>query len=417
MNVANFLIKHHLAPDYINTDEMIELCLEEIKKGLLKFYEIDKCSIPLLPTYINRQIEVNDKEYIVIDAGGTNFRSAIAKLEDGQIKLTNFNMAKMPGVRTELTKQEFYNEFLNNIKPIINNYLGIGLCFSYQLKMQKDLSGTLVAWAKEIKAEEVVGTDIGKELLKVIYNENKTHHDIAIINDTVAVLLGSLTLNQGFDSYIGCIYGTGFNVCYEEQTSNILKIDDYKENSMIINTEVGNFSKFIKGDIDIELNNHTNIKNEALAEKMISGFYLPKIISIAFKKAVEENVITKNTNFDTFNMVDVSTFLEDETGRIADSFIEHDLVKTIIDSILSRAAKLASIIISSFAIKSGAKNIGIALEGTTIYKTPTLLDKLKYYLDSILLEKGIKYSIIDGRDKILQGALMAIMKKMTYSKE
>ena len=63
---------------------------------------------------------------------------------------------------------------------------------------------------------------------------------IAILNDTVATLLGGMaTYPQGYSTYVGYIYGTGTNACYMEDTANITKVAGLDAGHMLINTECG----------------------------------------------------------------------------------------------------------------------------------------------------------------------------------
>lgn len=415
-----FLKKYQMSCDDIDIKVTLDNFDKEINKGLEKDDVVKVCSIPMIATYLNPDINIKTNEkVIVVDAGGTNLRVGLAYFDGTMWHLDDVIEDKMPGIDREYSSDEFFSYIADRMKPFLDKAKNIGFCFSYRVRMNKDLDGSLIAWAKEIKAKEVVGKFVGAELLKAIKKYSNVERSIVVLNDTTAVLLGGMTLDstKEFKKYIGAIYGTGFNCCYMEDVKNIKKIKDVKQKMMIINTETGNFNGFKRGIFDIELNNESSIVDEALTEKMSSGRYLATLIYKATRKAISDGLLSQATKLpsaSTFDLPLVSKYLAGITTELDSCFVNSDDIKTFKEislELINRASKVVATTISAFAIRSNEKKIGIIIEGSTFYKLPTFKENFNSYLNEILSKYQISYQLFDGRDKILLGAALASMNK------
>lgn len=415
-----FLKKYHMASCDISITKALESFKEEMNKGLEKVGPVSECSIPMIPTYLNPNIKVRVKEnVIVIDAGGTNLRVGLASFDGRKWNIFDVKEDKMPGIDREYSKEEFFDYIAKRTIPYLDKAKNIGFCFSYRVAMNKDLDGTLIAWAKEIKAKEVVGELIGKSLLKAIKKYSVLDREIVVLNDTTAVLLGGMTLDshKKYCKYIGAIYGTGFNCCYMEEVKNIKKIKDLNDGLMIINTETGNFNGFNRGVFDEELTLSSLYKDEALTEKMSSGRYLATLIYKALVKAKEDGLVSKDTiipNESEFDLPLVSMYLAGLKDDLSKNFVSIDDIKAFKEisfELINRASKIVATTISAFVLKSEVKEIGIILEGSTFYKLPSFKESFENYLKEILDSYNVKYQLFDGRNRILIGAAMAAMSK------
>ena len=404
----------------IDINSTLEKFKEEMDKGLEREGPIVEVSIPMIATYLDPEIKVKTNEkVIVIDAGGTNLRVGLAYFDGKNWIIEDVKEDKMPGIEREFGKDEFFDYIAIRTKPLLDKAKNIGFCFSYRVGMDESLDGSLISWAKEIKAREVVGAKVGLELLKAIKKYDSCDREIVVLNDTTSVLLGGRTLDKDneFRKYVGAIYGTGFNCCYIEDTKNIKKLKDLESGSMIINTETGNFNGFNRGLFDIELTNNSLIVDEALTEKMSSGRYLAILIHKALSEAVKRGLLSDKTKVlkeEDFNLPLVSKFLSKEKNELDNSFIneeDKEIFKDICLEFIDRASKIVAITISAFALKSNVDRIGIIIEGSTFYKLPTFKESFNKYLKVILDEKKIEYKLFDGRNMILLGAAIAAMAK------
>lgn len=414
MIAIEFLKLHNQSANSID----VQGALSEFNKQMQLGLSGKEGGMPMIPTYLmnvdRSKIKTNSKR-IVIDAGGTNFRSAIGYFdEQGNVVLKDMHKTIMPASDKLLTKDEFYGQIADNIKRLLPVAQDVGFCFSYQVDMDKDLDGTVVMFSKEVQAPEVIGTRVGQETLNACLQYNNTPRKIAILNDTVATLLGGMaTTDEKFSAYLGYIYGTGTNVCYIEDTANITKVNDLPAGKMLVNTECGNFSGFVQGDFDKAVVARTAVPDKQLFEKMTSGKYLSDIMYEALVIAQKENIFKGDVHVEPFKLKDVSEFLSGGEFTFA---LEHEHDKVFVVELcielIRRAALMGAIVNSALAIASCTDKslpVAIVAEGTTFNKLPYYREFFESFLNKILGEHGISYKIVQGDELNLIGTLMATM--------
>ncbi len=425
MNVQEFLKIHGQSPEEINIFAYTTQFLEEMRLGLE-----GKGSLKMFPTYLG----VYDPAYgqrpsktIVMDAGGTNFRSALCHFDAaGGMVIEDLRNVPMPATDRDLCAEEFYDEIARSIVRLLPEGGDIGFCFSYPVSMAPDLDGMVTDTPKELKARGIKGTRVGESTLRAITKYHPAARKIVILNDAVATLLGGMAQTCGiFSSYIGYIYGTGTNVAYVEDTVNIQKlhyVTSFGE-KMIVNTECGNYDKFPAGDFDAIVAGETSDPKSQLFEKTSGGKYLAKLIKITLEAAAREGVLESPVNLPEFGLGEVSDFLKGAKnalggafGSEADGIAAADIMTALID----RAARKGAVVNAAAAIKSrvpAGKTAAIVAEGTTFYKLYGYRDRFERYLHAILARKGISYKIIGGEELNLTGALAAsaITSQMNFS--
>ncbi len=73
-----------------------------------------------------------NKSVIVIDAGGTNFRSCLVTFDDKGIpSISKMEKQSMPGIDRELSKKEFFDTIAKYLDHLKDESPRIGFCFSY----------------------------------------------------------------------------------------------------------------------------------------------------------------------------------------------------------------------------------------------------------------------------------------------
>ena len=146
----------------IDPDRILQDFISEMEKGLAG----RKSSLAMIPTFVGIDKPIpQEKPTIVIDAGGTHLRVATVTFErNGKPQVDNFTQQAMPGVERELDKEEFYQQFIQAILPVADKAETVGFCFSYPAEISPDLDGKLLTWSKEIKAPDVQGEWIGKNI-------------------------------------------------------------------------------------------------------------------------------------------------------------------------------------------------------------------------------------------------------------
>lgn len=376
-----FLDRHMINPDCVDMDKLCALIMDEMKKGL----EGKKSSMPMIDSYCSPDFDAKPgKKVAVIDAGGTNFRTCLVSFdENGQPAIEDFRKSRMPGIEKEVSAQEFFSTIADEVERLADKTDRIGFCFSYAAKILPNHDGVPIVFSKEIKAPEVVGKELGKELFAEL---SRRGHDmsakkIIILNDTVTTLLAGLPVanNTGCDSCIGFILGTGTNTAYVHGKT-------------IINEESGNLS-FALGDIDKQFIDSTLNPNTYHFEKMISGAYLGKAGLFILNQAKEEGLFSDGFvlpgELDTKGLGDFLDGLDSPFSNASDE--DRKVCEDILKAFIFRAAKLtaaslaATVLVTDFGQK---KPMLINADGTTFYKTRYLKDKTDEYLNEYLAKYG-----------------------------
>ncbi len=425
--VQNFLKQNGMDPDDVSMDQVVQVFLDEMEKGLTG----QQSSLAMLPTYIETEAEIpTGKSVIVMDAGGTNFRVATVCFgNDGTATISDYELFDMPGLKEQVGKEEFFEIMAGYIKRVADKSPSVGFCFSYPIEMFPSKDGRVLYFSKEIKAPEVEGQMIGENLNIAISSAlGMGKKQMVLLNDTVATLLaGRAASGAGrFESYIGLILGTGTNCSYVEQNGNITKAEGLDTaKSQIVNVESGGFGKAPRGSIDKEFNEASLNPGVNVFEKMISGAYLGPVCLWTLRAAVDARLFsdplaTGLKQLQELSTEDLSKYLYDPAGDnalagAAKGADENDCVALyyLLDRMVERAAKLTAINLSSVALKSGkghnpCRPVCIVAEGTTFYKLTSLRQRIEYYLKQYLVEKkNVFYRIVAVENATLIGAAIA----------
>ena len=401
MDAYDFLKRHGLRAEDVDSDKVLDFFSSEMKRGL----EGKESSLAMIATYTEAGNDIPDGEsVIVMDAGGTNFRTCLVTFNDGVAEISDFQKVGMPGAKKEVTKKEFFSILADNIERFMGKSKKIGFCFSYAAEITPDHDGIPLMFSKEIKAPEVIGKRIGKELLSELSSRGYDTEGmtVSVVNDTVATLLAAKAAYKGDAStYIGFILGTGTNTAYVERNSNIKKLT-LSEGSQIINVESGCL-KLELSEIDSEFMKTTKDSNAYHLEKKISGAYLGPFTLFVLKKAAKEGVFSSQSAENLSEMNDLETkdvggFLR-EAGDFSNPLSFFSANKEgakdayiIMRSIVGRSGKLTALNLTAAVIASGEgedprRPVVINADGTTFYKTCFLEDYVKEYLDQILWKK------------------------------
>ena len=422
MTGFEFLKKYGLRAEDVDEKKVLSFFKDQMDKGL----EGSESSLRMIPTYSEAQNEIPDGEsVIVMDAGGTNFRTCLVTFNEGKVDIQDFLKVGMPGSKEEVSGPEFFSILADNIERFRGKSKKIGFCFSYAAEITEDHDGIPLMFSKEIKAPEVIGKHIGKELLKVLSSRgwDTEGMTVSIVNDTVATLLAAKAAYTGDAStYIGFILGTGTNTAYVERNANIRKIAK-NEGSQIINVESGCL-KLELSEIDKEFMNTTKDPDSYHLEKKISGAYLGPFALHVLKKAAEEGVFSsfatdKLRDITELETKDLGTYLS-APGDFSNplSFLSSDKTDAIssfviLRSLVERAGKLTAINLTAAILASGEgddprRPVVINADGTTFYRLTFLEDYVKEYLEKILWKGyGKVYKIVNIDSSPTIGAAIA----------
>ena len=417
-----FLKAHKLSSAELDLKLITDDFISEMKNGL----EGKGGSLLMLPTYIGAEGTIKPNQPVVaIDAGGTNFR-AVKMSFDNNLKLVteNLQQRKMPAIDEELSNKEFFATLAAYLTEYKNVSEKIGFCFSYAVEIYPNKDGKLLEWSKEVKAPEVIGQMVGKNLLEAMGTPNK---QIVLMNDTVSTLLAgqAATAGREFDTYIGFILGTGTNACYIEENKNITKTPNLDlTGNQIINIETGNFNLMPRTDIDVAFDNTTKLPGRYTFEKMIAGGYFGGLCTTALKMAAKEEVFSAES---IVNMKEMGELTSEEVNKFVCGIDlpanvlsavlvtkeDKNAAAEIIKALITRAAKLvagslAAVILKTGKGKSSAKPVLMTIEGTTFYKLHNFQVMFEAYLQGFLSGENRRfYEIVEVPNSSLIGAGIA----------
>jgi hexokinase len=427
LKAIDFLKKYGMDFEDIDFESNVDGFVNEMKRGLAG----QKSSLAMIPTFIEAEAEMpKNKNVIVMDAGGTNFRVATVYFDDeGKAVIEDFKLYAMPGAEGAVSKEKFFKTIAGYIRDVVDTSRNIGFCFSYATEITPNRDGRLIRFSKEIRADEVIGELIGENLNRALVGLGiSSEKHVVLLNDTVATLLaGRNYRGRAFDGYIGFILGTGTNCCYVEKNSNILKqkgIDP--SGGQIVNTESGGFDKCRRGQIDVLFDQSTANPGVHQFEKMVSGAYFGPLCLAVIHRASADKLFSEEAakefmKIERLETKDASDFLYypySSQNLLAAGCMKgntDDTVKLscLIERLVERAGKLAAINLSAAALKSEKgrnpdKPIGIVAEGTTFYHLKGLRNKTEFYLRDHLENRHRIYSeIISVENATLTGAAIA----------
>ncbi len=389
-----FLRKHHNSVTQISSESCLQVLLTDMERGLA-----GEGLIPMLPSYLTPDIQpIPGEQCWVLDAGGTNLRSASAYFDErGKCHIEQLRVIPMPGTEEPLSKKAFYKKVASQLlsRPAASR---VGFCFSYNVDMERNLDGKLLAWCKEVQVPEAVGCSVGSDLQEALGGNVQS---VRVLNDSTAAMLGADHAD------VGLILGTGINVCYSELCSNIPKVPtDLKGTYMIISTEVGAFDGIPLGDFDKQVIESSDIPEEAHAEKQCAGAYLGEVIGLTLKTAATEGLLPEQFEQWNCTLADVSRYLAGET---CEGVPENAVAWQIADAMVQRAARIAAVLTAGPVVRSEVKDraVRIAVEGSTFWKLTGFRERFCAELTALLVPRGIEFEILRSENTCLIGAALA----------
>ena len=421
-----FLEKQGIFHGTIDVDRCIRIFREEMVSGLRG----QGGSLAMIPTFIDIEHELPvDRPVGVIDAGGTNLRVALVTFDEGgSPRIEDFSRHDMPGIGSEISKDEFFGLFARYVKGVAAKVDRIGFCFSYPVEITPEKDGRALLFSKEIKAQAVVGELVGENLARALADQGvQGSKRIVVLNDTVATLLAgrSGAETRVFDSFLGYILGTGVNASYIEHSSKIEKLSlSGMAESQIINTEAGGFDGIPAGELDRAFHDTTNSPGEYPFEKMVSGGYLGPLAGLVLTEAAEAGELSPAcsrgiTALDGLDSVQMCDFLfypfstANPLGALPASSEDRSFIYSVCDNLLERSAKCVAISMAATVIESGAgidpcKPVCITIDGSTYYKMRGLRLKTEYYLKEFLqIRRGIHFETTFVENAPLLGTAVA----------
>lgn len=393
-------------------EDYVKKLKNEMEKGLkLTAEKADESSIKMLPSFLSTGcITTSCSPCLVMDAGGSNFRCAYAKIKNGKIEISNLEQWTMPGIKSEISSQELFFYIAEKASAYLGKSRNIGFCFSYPMEITKNIDGKLIRFTKEVKCDDAHGKLIGEQTLKAIGQYDDAKRSIVLLNDTVATLLGGAVGEQDDLNFIGLVYGTGFNVSVELPICLIEKLH-FSGKRMVINEEAGGYNGFSQGFLDKRIDSLSADKGRQLTEKMVSGRYLGELLYQFAKVLQSEKLLNgsvKHLNY--ISTKQLSRLIETPNYLLNDDRDDNKLFRLAATLLVNRAAYIVAAVICATASLNESGNYGIVCEGTTFEKLPgfkqSFLDHLNKFMPS-----GSNCKLISGEMLTLKGTAYASFQK------
>ncbi|KAK1441692.1 hexokinase [Babesia gibsoni] len=382
----------------------------------------NECSFKMLDSFIT-DIPTGTETgcYYAIDFGGSNLRAVRIKVNGkGGMERTQstFSLRHSTALRPNglldrsATATELFDHFAKNIGDLMekagdrSNEPGmvfpVGFTFSFPCTMLSRRNAILLDWTKGFETgrdtnDQVEGRDVGRLMDDAFERQNINANVSIVLNDTVGTLMS--VAYQKPDGYpecrLGCILGTGFNMCYVEH-----EYLHYGYIGKIINIECGNFDKELPiTPVDYEIDWFTSNSGRGRLEKLIAGAYLGDIIRRNMLLYLRDKAPTKMWEVGTFTSIDASDIVNDKSEEyikareIAKRNWDCELEPVylaglcrICEAVLSRSAGLAAASIVATARKTRSyltNKATCAIDGSLYVKNDWYRNRVEYYMEKV----------------------------------
>ena len=414
----DFLERHGMTPESVDPDVYIYRMLSEMKSGLAG----EACSMDMIPTYLSNDGELQSGvQAAVIDAGGTNFRSALVRFQSGGYTVTDMIKRRMPGTEAPCTWEEFIRFTADAIEPLMDRAEVIGFCFSYAAVITPERDGRVITIDKEVVVEGCEGQLVGASLLQELERRGITGKRIVILNDTVAVLLGMAAgLDKSkYSGFTGQVSGTGTNTCVSLPVSAIGKLGLEGDRGMIINLESGKYDGIKGGDFDRLLDEESHNPGQKHFEKLTAGVYLGEICHLMLNAAADEGLLSaacaeKVRSLPVFDSAVLDAWACGEGFEmLGGDEDDHVFAQTLSLALFHRSARCMCVNLLALAELIGGgrdKPICMLAEGSLVQKGRCYRPELERLLQLYGTEKrGIALELHVGQETTLPGSAAAAL--------
>lgn len=421
MSLAHdFLVKHHMEPERIVPAELAGAMVEDMRRGL----KGEKSSLPMIATYLSNDGTVPEGACAaVIDAGGTNFRSALVRFTPGGYQVEDLGRWKMPGIDKPCTWNEFIAFTADHIQHLMDRTDVIGFCFSYNAEITPDMDGKVKRIDKEVVISGCENQLVAASLKEELSRRGIEGKKIVILNDTAAALLGgTVTLDKSaYSGFIGQISGTGTNTCTSVPREMIEKLGLKGSRGMLVNLESGMYNGIESGDFDLLLDRESNNPGDKDFEKKTAGVYLGELCRLMLLAAGEEGFISADSLEKARALGHIDSAVIDawsagaRLDEIAANPSDGDFAQELSLSLFQRSARCMCVNLLAIALLIGAgkeadKPVCVCAEGSLVQRSHYYRPTLEKLLDTEGREKlGLHFRLFVGSETTLPGSAAAAL--------
>jgi len=429
--------------------EISDAILDQMGKGLSG--KKGNGGLMMLPSFVDRFPTGDEEgEYFAIDLGGTNLKVVWVKLGDRRVLDKHVKEWPIP--------EECYNTDNGLLMPwivdscieVLNEYstqkdrIVIGFCYSFACRQDNLDHGEQLLWTKKFKGTGLLGQDV-VQILKNSFKKKGVNAIIpALMNDSVASLVGAQFMDSRVKSAV--ILGTGTNCSYIESVNKIHTLPkNYRKHGeyMIINTEWGDgkISDYCSCEEDQWIDLASANPGHGLFEKLISGLYIGDVVRrIIWKIAGETGLFGGPESLHnglgrpgSFDGACLSKIYHDESAALEEtkvvletafelknsSMLELKTAKSICRMVARRSARLCAAamvaILSREFENSPTGEIAISVDGSTFTKFDGYRNIVRETLDEILNDPSksnrVQLTTADGSSVIGAAVVAAVESK------
>ena len=415
IKVAKFMKDHGMDAERVD----LAVCTKAFAETMLAHLAAPHKDMPMLPTYLYATGRLpKGKKAIVIDAGGTNFRTALIGFAGKNAVVEQLDKRPMPGADRPAEWDEFIACVADCVQPLSEQAEDIGFCFSYPVDITPERDGRVLGLTKQVEINGAVGSYLGAALRAELERRGEKPGRIVVLNDTPATLLAGRAIARGsYDGYVGLVAGTGCNTCCEIDCGRIEKLGLAGGGKMLVNLESGSFGGFPRGDADLAMDADLPDTGAYIAEKMISGRYLGQVCMYTLKMAAAEGLFSERAADMIEKMTEVATSTIDKwgSGRFPKGMNSEDKVNLvyIINEIFERAARCIASMLCGILEVTGAgqsRPACIAVDGSLYSAGRLLRPELERFMDVYAGEiMGRRCEFVNAENMSLIGTAAAVL--------
>jgi len=253
----------------------------------------------------------------IMSIGGTIYVKALVRKGDTGIGILSLERGNIPQFTT---KNIFLNFIADHTDP---NVPFLAMNFAYPLLptfINEKLDGIMQAGSKEYAFLGLVGKQVGQTIEEFIFAKTKHAITVSIANDTICLLLSTLTQKDPNIQFAAGIIGTGINFAL------------FLDNTTLVNLEAGDFKEFIQSREGARIDAASIEPGAHLFEKEVAGAYLYKHFNLlAAEKGLSITPLLNST--------DLTSLAQTQTQGIGDLATE----------VLAHSARLAAGVIAGIA--------------------------------------------------------------------
>jgi hexokinase len=417
----DFLIKHRMNPERVVPAVEAEKMAQAMRLGL----KGEASSLPMIPTYLSSAGAVPSGECAaVIDAGGTNFRSALVRFEGESYRLERLHRCKMPGTEKPCTWEAFISFVADQVQPLLSETRLIGFCFSYNAEITPDIDGRVKTIDKEVVITGCEGQLVGASLKAELERRGIQNVIIVVLNDTISALIGgALGVSKGtFGAQVGQISGTGTNTCAAIPKFMLEKLGLKGDEPMLVNLESGMYDGIDSGDFDLMLDRASANPGQKLFEKKTAGVYLGQLCRLMLLAACDEGLLSQDSCDKIRNLtghIDSAVIdgwaYGENLDEVSCNEADAAFVREVSLAMFQRSARCMCVNLLAIGLLLGAgldedRPILVCAEGSLVQRSHYYRPALEALLQSEGTEKlGMHFEFRVGSETTLPGAAAAVI--------